>query len=78
MTDIAFYHLTASSKDDALPILLNKTIVAGKKAMVVCDPESMQNLSSSLWSFGHTSSGRSGASYGGEGKLACPWYCRKR
>lgn len=67
MTDIAFYHLTASSQDDALPILLNKTIAAGKKAVVASNPKVMQNLSSSVWSYGHISSGRGGGSNGGEG-----------
>lgn len=67
MTDIAFYHLTSSTEEDALPLLLNKTAAAGKKAVVSSNPSGMQNLSSAVWSFGHTASGRKGVSYGGEG-----------
>lgn len=65
MADIAFYHLVASTQDDALPILLNKTLAAGKKAVVMCNPKGMQNLSSVVWSYGETLSERGG---GGDGE----------
>ena len=67
MTDIAFYHLTSSTEEDALPLLLNKTMAAGKKAVVSSRASSMANLSSAVWSFGHMASGRKGITYGGDG-----------
>ncbi len=60
MTDIAFYHLTASSADDALPQLLSKTVAAGKKAMVVSNKNGMMALSAALWSYGHANNERKG------------------
>ena len=67
MTDIAFYHLTSSGADDALPQLLSKTVAAGKKAMVVSDPNGIVPLSTALWTYGHQPNMRGGAAYGGAG-----------
>ena len=54
MTDIAFYHLTASEAQDALPQLIAKTIAAGKKALISSDKNQLSALSAALWSYGHT------------------------
>ena len=67
MTDIAFYHMTASEAQDALPQLLNKTVAAGKKAVVASRPDHISTLSSALWSYGHVQGGQGRPSYGGEG-----------
>ena len=55
MAKLAFYHLTRSSAEEALPLLLQKTLSADKKALV-CSPEQKSTqLSTALWSFGEGS-----------------------
>jgi DNA polymerase-3 subunit chi len=60
MTDIAFYHLTASPADKALPLLLEKTMGAGKKAVVSSAPSELTSLSAAIWSHGHSNGGSAG------------------
>ena len=67
MTDIAFYHLTASDAADALPQLINKTLAAGKKALVSSSQSHIATLSTALWSHGHTAPAQGRPSYGGQG-----------
>lgn len=50
MTDIAFYHLQYSRLDDALPMLLAKTLAAGKRALVLASSEArVDHLDGILW-----------------------------
>lgn len=52
MTDIGFYHLTRSGLDQALPQLLQKTMAAGKRALVVLGTEQrVQWYNDYLWTF---------------------------
>jgi len=50
MTDVAFYHLQRSRLEDALPMLLGKTLEAKKRAVVVAGSEDrVADLDSVLW-----------------------------
>ena len=52
MTDIGFYHLTRSGFDRALPQLLQKTLSAGKRALVVLGSEErVEWLNELLWTY---------------------------
>jgi len=50
VTEIAFYHLTKSSLEQALPLLLGKTLDAGKRAVVLAGAKArVEALNVSLW-----------------------------
>lgn len=50
MTEIGFYHLTRSGLEHALPQLLQKTLAADKRALVVLgSDERVQWLNDELW-----------------------------
>ena len=52
MTEIAFYHLERSSLEQALPKLLEKTLAAGKRALVMAgSDERVEALAGHLWTF---------------------------
>lgn len=52
MTDIAFYHLQRSPLEAALPKLLEKTLEAGKRAVVKAgSPERVEALTVHLWTY---------------------------
>ena len=52
MSEIAFYHLTRSPLEAALPKLLDKTLQAGKRAVVIAgSPERVEHLNGVLWSY---------------------------
>jgi len=52
MSEIAFYHLTRSPLEAALPMLLAKTLQAGKRAVVIAgSPERVEHLNGALWSY---------------------------
>ena len=52
MTDINFYHLTARPLEWALPKLLERTLVAGKRAVVMAGSEERVNaLNAHLWTY---------------------------
>jgi len=52
VTDIAFYHLTKFSLEQALPKLLEKTLSVGKRAVVqVGSEERAEALTDSLWTY---------------------------
>ena len=55
MAALAFYHLTRSSADEALPMLLQKTLQADKRALVCCQSQQKAQISSAVWSFGEAS-----------------------
>ncbi len=50
MTEIAFYHLQKSPLEAVLPILLQKTLDAGKRAVVLAGSEDrLEALNAALW-----------------------------
>ncbi len=52
MTDIAFYHLQRSPLERALPKLLEKTLQAGKRALVVTGSGArVEALNALLWTY---------------------------
>ena len=51
-TEVNFYHLTKSSLEDALPRLLEKTLQAGERAVVLLgSPERVDALNTHLWTY---------------------------
>ncbi len=52
MTDIAFYHLERARLEQALPKLLEKTLAAGKRALVLAGSEDrVEGLAQALWTY---------------------------
>lgn len=52
MTEIGFYHLTRSALEQALPKLLEKTLDAGKRALVLASSEErVESLVGQLWTY---------------------------
>lgn len=52
VTEIAFYHLTRSTLEQALPRLLDRTLQSGERAVVlVGSAERAEALAAHLWSF---------------------------
>ncbi len=52
MTEVAFYHLQTAPLEQALPKLLEKTLAAGKRALVVAgSPERVEALAALLWTY---------------------------
>jgi len=50
VTEIAFYHLTKSSQEQALPLLLGKTLSVGKRALVMAESKArVEALNGALW-----------------------------
>lgn len=51
-TEVNFYHLTRSSLEDALPLLLVKTLRAGERAVVMLgSTERVDALNTHLWTY---------------------------
>lgn len=56
MTEIGFYHLTTSPLERALPRLLEKTLEAHKRAVVMFASEDrLEFLNGTLWTYGKVS-----------------------
>jgi DNA polymerase-3 subunit chi len=52
MTDVGFYHLTATTLEAALPRLLEKVLAAGQRAVVMAGSEErVEALTSQLWTY---------------------------
>lgn len=52
MTEVAFYHLTRSSLEQTLPKLLEKTLAAGKRAVVrAASKPRVEALTGHLWTY---------------------------
>jgi DNA polymerase III subunit chi len=52
MTDISFYHLQKSRFEEALPVLLEKTLEVGKRALVKVGSSALaERLNSHLWDY---------------------------
>ncbi|MBC8267718.1 MAG: DNA polymerase III subunit chi [Rhodospirillaceae bacterium] len=51
MTEVSFYHLQKSRLEDVLPTLLEKTLGAGKRALVMTASDArVEHLGQALWS----------------------------
>jgi len=51
-TEVNFYHLTKSSLEQALPRLLERTLQAGERAIVLLgSPERVDALNTHLWTY---------------------------
>lgn len=74
MTDIGFYHLTRSGLDQALPQLLQKTLGAGKRALVVLGSEErVRWLDDYLWTFDAASWMPHGSARDGDPEMQPVW-----
>lgn len=52
MTDVRFYHLQRSRLEDALPVMLRRTLEREARAVVRCPtPERLADLDEALWTF---------------------------
>jgi len=52
MTEVAFYHLQRSRLEEVLPKLLEKTLDAGKRALVLTGSEArVEQLNGHLWAY---------------------------
>jgi len=50
MAEIGFYHLTRTTRAEALPALLGRTLAAGERAVVLCESaEELAALDAALW-----------------------------
>lgn len=74
MTDIAFYHLVHARLELALPRLLEKTLAAGKRALVMAGTEArVESLANALWTFDPESWLPHGTAKDGDGKDQPVW-----
>jgi DNA polymerase-3 subunit chi len=56
VAEVGFYHLTRTPLEEALPRLLEKVLAAGKRAVVrVAEPERLELLNRSLWTYANDS-----------------------
>lgn len=74
MTEIGFYHLTRSGLEQALPQLLQKTMEAEKRALIVLgSPERVQWLNDQLWTYDAASWLPHGSKKDGDPELQPIW-----
>ncbi|WNK01580.1 DNA polymerase III subunit chi [Thalassospiraceae bacterium LMO-JJ14] len=74
MTEIGFYHLTRSGLDRALPQLLQKTMEAGKRALVVLgSDERVHWFDDYLWTYDSASWMPHGSARDGEPEMQPVW-----
>lgn len=74
VTEIGFYHLTATALDRALPKLLEKTLEAGERAVVrLASAERVQALNGHLWVYEERSWLPHGTDRDGEAELQPVW-----
>ena len=53
-TDVRFYHLTRTRLEDALPVMLGRTLERGGRAVVrLATPARLKALDEWLWTFDH-------------------------
>lgn len=74
MSEIAFYHLQRSPLERVLPRLLEKTLEAGKRAVVVAgSDERVEALNTFLWTYGANSWLPHGTTKDGHGEEQPVW-----
>lgn len=55
MTEIRFYHLQKQTLDQALPLILEKALEKGHRAIIKCaDQNTISDLDKALWSYKET------------------------
>ena len=73
-TEVNFYHLTKSSLEDALPRLLEKTLQAGERAVVLLgSAERVDALNTHLWTYDPNGFLPHGAARDGEAERQPVW-----
>ena len=73
-TEVNFYHLTKASLEDALPRLLQKTLQAGERAVVLLgSPERVEALNNHLWTYDPNGFLPHGAQRDGEAERQPVW-----
>ncbi|MBL4693248.1 MAG: DNA polymerase III subunit chi [Magnetovibrio sp.] len=78
MTEVAFYHLTKSTLEQALPLLLGKTLEAGKRAVVLLGNEDrVEALNGALWTEDANSWLPHGSKKDGQAELQPVWLTDK-
>ena len=56
MTEVRFYHLIRASLETALPVMLERTLARGQRALVRCgSPERVEALAHHLWVYAEAS-----------------------
>jgi DNA polymerase-3 subunit chi len=74
VTEINFYHMTRSSLEAALPKLLEKTLEAGKRAVVMAGSEErVESLNNTLWVYGQATWLPHGSAQDGHGSDQPVW-----
>lgn len=74
MTEIGFYHLTATALERALPKLLEKTLESGERAVVrLATAERVQAINAHLWTYEERSWLPHGTDKEGEAELQPVW-----
>jgi DNA polymerase-3 subunit chi len=74
LTDIAFYHLEKWPLERALPMLLEKTLKAGKRALVLAGSEArVEALNAMLWTYDQDSWLPHGSAADGEARDQPVW-----
>ncbi|HEY9164367.1 MAG TPA: DNA polymerase III subunit chi [Magnetovibrio sp.] len=74
MTEVAFYHLTRSTLEQTLPKLLEKTLAAGKRAVVRAgSAQRVEALNGALWSYDPASWLPHGSTKDGNGDAQPVW-----
>src|SRR3954468_20958976 len=73
-TEVNFYHLTKSSLEEELPRLLEKTLQAGERAVVLLgSPERVDALNTHLWTYDPNGFLPHGAARDGEAERQPVW-----
>ncbi len=74
MTEIRFYHLTRSSLEQTLPVLLERTLSKGWKAVVKASSvERVESLNQHLWTYNDRAFLPHGSAKDGDGPLQPVW-----
>jgi DNA polymerase-3 subunit chi len=56
MTEVRFYHLTRGSLESSLPVMLERTLARGQRAVVQCGSDDRaETLANHLWTYSETS-----------------------
>ncbi len=74
MTEVRFYHLTRATLETALPMMLEKTLERGQRAVVrASSEERVEALTSWLWTYRDRSFLPHGSAKDGHGELQPVW-----
>ena len=74
MTEVRFYHLTRGSLESALPVMLERTLSRGQRAVVQCGSDDRaETVANHLWSYSETSFLPHGTSRDGRAQAQPVW-----